>query len=144
MPIDDLPADDGIQNYLSDKKSLVLKNDKCASLSNFSSSIKELTEVIASNCFLECLDISNCKLSDLQIAAVATALSKTHTLRELNLSYNEIGTDNTALKVASVITGSLSLMKINLNNCHLQESGVVIIADALAKIKSLVCIDMSS
>ena len=105
--------------------------------------ITEITEIITCNSFLECLDISDCTLSDVQIATVATALSNTSTIKHLNLSKNEIVSNNTALKVASVIVSNLSLKNINLSNCHLQESGIKIIAEALAKLTSLVSIDIS-
>lgn len=49
-----------------------------------------MTNVITHNYFLVCFDISNCKLSDLQIATVATALNELTTLQTLNLSHNEI------------------------------------------------------
>ena len=114
-----------------------------SSLTNVSEAISKITEVVTCNCFLECLDISDCKLSDLQIAAVVLALSKTSTLKDLNLSYNIITTDDTARKIASVIVNNLSLKKINLSNCNLQESGIIIIAEALANITSLISIDMS-
>ena len=106
-------------------------------------SITQLTKVITCNHFLECLDICDCKLSDLQIANIATALTNTSTLRYFNLGHNEIITDNAADKVASVIANNLSLQNLNLSNCHLQESGNIILAGALAKLTSLVSIDMS-
>ena len=108
-----------------------------------SGSIIELTDAITCKCFLESLDISDCKLSDLQIGSVATALSERTTLKHLNFGHNKIITDNIALKVASVITSNLSLNNINLSNCHLQESGIIIITDALARIQSLTSIDIS-
>ena len=101
------------------------------------------TEVIMSNCFLECLDISECKLSDLQVASIAKALSNISTLKHFNLGHNEIIADSTADKVASVFANTLSLHSVNLSNCHLQESGIIILADALAKLTSLVSINMS-
>ena len=116
--------------------------DENASAAN-SVVITKLTEVINCSYFLECLDISNCKLSDLDIATIALALSKTSTLKCLNLSCNEIIDDNTALKIASVITNNLSLKKINLSSCNLQENGIVIISDALAKLTSVAYIDLS-
>ena len=116
--------------------------DKNTSLS-LSVTINEISEVIACNNFLECFDISDCKLSELQIENVATALSKTSTLKHLNLSQSTIATNNTALKVASVITSNLSLENINLSDCQLQESGIKIITRALAMLSSLVSIDLS-
>ena len=110
---------------------------------NVSLAINEITEVINCNCFLACLDISDCKLSDLQIGAVAIALHKTSTLKELNLSYNKIATEETARKIASVIINNVSLKSINLNNCNLQESRIILIAEALATITSLKSIDIS-
>ena len=113
------------------------------SVTNASFAFIKLTEVITCSCFLECLEISDCRLSDLQVAAVATGLSKLSTLRHLNLSYNQIITDSTALKISSVITINLSLKSINLSNCYLQESGIKIIAEALASLTSLRSIDLS-
>ena len=109
---------------------------------NVSIVISRITEVITSSCFLEYLDISDCNLSDLQIAAVALALSKTSTLKHLNLSYNEITTDKTAHKISSVIINN-SLKNINLSNCYLQESSIIIITKALTNITSLISIDIS-
>ena len=113
------------------------------SQTNVSIAISKITEVITCNCFLEYLDISDCNLSDLQIATIALALSKISTLKHLNLSNNKISSDDTAHKISSVITNNLSLKSINLGNCYLQEGGIVIIAEALANITSLLCIDMS-
>ena len=126
-----------------DTMSVDILSDSDYTLEHASGSIAELTEIITYNYFLEFLDISNCKLSDLQIGLVATALSKTTTLKHLNFSHNKIVTDNTALKVASIFTSNLSMNGINLSNCHLQESGIVIICDALARIKSLTSLDIS-
>ena len=105
----------------------------------------KLTECIMTcNCFLlKCLDISDCKLSDLQMRSVAIALSETTTLKYFNIGHNDINTDSTAHKVASVITNNLSLNNINLSNCHLKESGIVIITSALANLKCLLSIDIS-
>ena len=113
-----------------------------SSQTNVSIAVSKITEVITCSCFLEYLDISDCNLSDLQIAAVALALSKISTLKHLNLSYNEITTDKTALKISSVIINN-SLSNINLSNCYLQESSIIIIAEALANITSLISIDIS-
>ena len=113
-----------------------------SSQTNVSIAISKITEVIACNCFLEYLDISDCYLSDLHIATLALALSKISTLKHLNLSYNEITTDKTALKISSIIINN-SLRKINLSNCYLQESSIIIIAQALANITSLISIDIS-
>ena len=101
-----------------------------------------LKEIINCN-FLECLDISNCKLPDSQIATVATALSNLSTLKDFNIAHNKIITDTTAHKVASAITSNLSLKGINLSNCQLQESGIIIIANALAKLTTLLSINTS-
>ena len=114
-----------------------------SSQANVSIAISKITEVVTCNCFLEYLDISDCYLSDLQIATLALALSKTSTLKQLNLSFNKISFDDTAHKISSVITNNLSLKSINLSNCCLQESGIIIIAEALANITSLLSIDMS-
>jgi len=105
--------------------------------------ISEITEVIAFNCFIEHLDISDCKLSDSQISTVVTALSKISTLKHFNISSNEVITDDTAIKIASVITSNLLLQSVNLSNCHLQEDGIIKIANALANITSLLSLDMS-
>ena len=102
-----------------------------------------ITEVITYSCFLEYLEISDCRLSDPQVATVATALRKMSTLRHLNLSYNQIVTDSTALKIACVITSNLSLKSISLCNCSLQVGGIRIITRALAGLTSLVSIDLS-
>ena len=129
-----------IPKYPSNK---ISENHENSLQTNVSLVIKELTEVITCNCFLACLDISDCKLSDLQIGAVAIALHKTSTLKELNLSSNKIATEDTALKIASVIINNVSLKSINLSNCNLQESGIILIAEALANITSLKSIDIS-
>ena len=105
---------------------------------------EKIKEFVTGNCLLCHFDISNCKLSDVQIAAVALALSKTSTLKHLNLSCNKITGDDTALRIASIIRNNLSLKSINLNDCYLQEGGIVIIAKALANITSLLSIDMSN
>ena len=110
---------------------------------NVSVAISKVTEVVSCNCFLEYLDISDSYLSDMHIATLALALSKISTLKHLNLSCNKISLDDTAYKLSSVITNNLSLKSINLGDCCLQESGIIIIADALANITSLLTIDMS-
>ena len=116
---------------------------KYLSKANVSVAISKITEVVTCNCFLEYLDISDCYLSDMHIATLALALSKTSTLKQLNLSFNKISFDDTAHKISSVITNNLSLKSINLSNCCLQENGIIIIAEALANITSLLSIDMS-
>ena len=139
---DNFSTDDKpISKHLSNKSSENLPYQS-SSQTNVSIAISKITEVITCNCFLEYLDISYCNLSDLQIADVASALSEKSTLKHLNLSYNEITTDKTALKISSVIINN-SLRNINLSNCHLQESGIIIIAEALANITSLISIDIS-
>ena len=135
-----LSIDKPIPEYLSNK---ISENYENSSQTNVSLVINEITEVITCNCFLACLDISDCNLSDLQIGAVALALHKTSTLKELNLSYNKIATEETARKIASVIINNVSLKSINLSNCNLQESGIILIAEALANITSLKSIDIS-
>ena len=120
-----------------------LENCENFPVSSASVALIKITEVISCSCFLQRLEISDCRLSDPQVATVAIALSKTSTLRHLNLSYNQIVTDRTALKMASVIKSNLSLKIINLSNCHLQESGIKIIAEALVRLTAVVSIDMS-
>ena len=114
-----------------------------ASVTTISTSANEIKEIINCNHFLECLDISNCKLSDSQMATVSTALINLSTLKCFNIADSEIVTDDTAINLASAITNNLSLKSINLSNCRLQENGIIIIADALAKLASLLSIDLS-
>ena len=112
-------------------------------LTSNSVAIVKITEVITCSCFLECLEISDCRLSDPQVATIAIALSKASTLKHLNLSNNQIVKDSTAHKIAIVIKSNLSLKNINLSNCHLQENGIIIIAKAIARLTSVGSIDLS-
>ena len=136
--------DNSMSNYSSNSR---FKNVPFECYENVSAEnsivIPELKEVINCSYFLECLDISDCKLTDLHIATVAIALSKMSTLKCLNLSCNKIFADNTALKIASVIMNNLSLKKINLSSCNLQANSIVIISEALAKLTSVAYIDLS-
>ena len=136
-------GDEPMPKYLSSQMSENSPTYHYSSQTNVCIAISEITEVVNCNCFLEYLDISDCYLSDLHIATLALALSKTSTLKHLNLSCNKISSDDTAYKLSSVITNNLSLKSINLSNCCLQESGIIIIAEALANITSLLSIDMS-
>ena len=138
MALPKYPADNKSENKL-----VTIEYYESTSLVNTSIAIGKITEAIACNCFVECLDISDCRLLDLQIATVATSLSKALTLKDLNLSNNTIATDSTAIKIASAIKSNSSLQSINLSNCGLQQSSIAIIANALATVKSLVSIDIS-
>ena len=126
-----------------------LRNISTLKLLDFSDNIltsneeNDIGSIIIHNPFLEHLNLSSCKLSELQINGVVKALNIKSRLKYLNISHNEIS-HNASIGIASVITNSTSLQYLNLSDCNLKETAFKIIANSLRNIKSLTSIDMSN
>ena len=88
------------------------------------------------HCKIEELDLSNCSLTSDAVEVVMSGLSDNHTLRELDLSYNEI-------RLATMLKTNSSLETLYLEGCSFDSSGSVELRTALERNKTLRVLELS-
>ena len=101
-----------------------------------------LASVITCNMALQNIELSNCNLQEAGIVIISKALINIKCLGLLDLS-NNIITSEAAINIAAVIKECHSIKDLRLHNCNLQNTGLQVIATALAKKCSFNCIDIS-
>ena len=90
----------------------------------------------------EHINLANCVLSNLQIIGVFQVLRNTSLLTYLDTSHNEV-TKKAANELSFVIMNNKLLQYLNLSACNCQEDTLILIVDSLARITSLVSLDVS-
>ena len=105
-------------------------------------SVNKIVSVITSNPLLEHLNLASCELSELQIISICRALKRTSLLTFFDISHNEV-TREAANELAPVLMNNKSLQHLNFSACNFQEDTLMLIADSLAYITSLVSFDVS-
>ena len=89
------------------------------------------------------LRLQNCQLQYAGMQKIVEVMIKNIFLCFIDLSYNTISDQNTLL-IASVIVNNKNLRKLNFSNCKLLSSGCQHLFQAIAKITSLVHLDLSN
>ena len=102
--------------------------------------------VISSNASLNHLDLTDCKLQEAGLMALAKSLQTTHScrLKSLILSSNVIS-NTAAYEIALVVKKNYFLQKLALSDCNIEETGLEAIAESLCSINnaSLKYLDLS-
>ena len=94
------------------------------------------------HCQIERLNIINCSLTSDGVEEVVSGLSDNTTLRELDLSCNQIGSEG-AVAVATMLKTNSSLERLNLRLCDIGSRGGVELGAALERNKTLRHLDLS-
>ena len=87
-------------------------------------------------CKIETLDLRRCRMTSDGVGEVMSGLSENHTLRELSLSYNPIGSEG-VITVATMLRSNSSLETLDLQSCSIGSSGCVELGAALVSNKTL-------
>ena len=98
-------------------------------------------DVISNSC-MQCLDLSKCELSELQMKTVARQLLHVSAIKCLNMSYNRLS-DDAAIDIASAISRNPFFENINLSSCELSESQITTVVKALKSLSRLKHLDIS-
>ena len=93
------------------------------------------------HCKIEELDLSGCSMTSDGVEVVS-GLSHNHTLRELDLSENQIGSEG-AVAVATMLKRNSSLERLRLAGCSIGSSGGVELGVALERNKTLRVLGLS-
>ena len=91
---------------------------------------KEVAEVFSSNCLLENLNLSNCKLRNEGIQVICKSLNVVTKLKFLKMSNNHFNLI-AAKDMACVLENSTCIQQVNLCNCNLHKEGIEAISSAL-------------
>ena len=94
------------------------------------------------HCKIERLDINECSMTSDGVGEVVSGLSDNHTLRELILSGNQIGSEG-AVAVATMLKRNSSLETLWLDICSIGSSGGVELGVALERNKTLRVLGLS-
>ena len=88
------------------------------------------------HCQIERLNLGGCGLTSDGVGEVVSGLSDNHSLRELDLSWNQIGSEG-AVAVATMLKTNSSLERLSLAGCGIGSSGGVELGAALERNKTL-------
>ena len=94
------------------------------------------------HCQIERLDLGGCGLTSDGVGEVVSGLSDNHSLRELVLIVNQIGSEG-AVAVATMLKTNSSLERLNLGWCGIGSSGGVELGAALERNKTLRYLQLS-
>ena len=94
------------------------------------------------HCQIEKLNIGGCSLTSDGVGEVVSGLSDNTTLRELDLSCNQIGSEG-AVSVATMLKTNSSLERLNLSWCGIGSRGGVELGAALERNKTLRYLELS-
>ena len=94
------------------------------------------------HCQIEVLDLGGCGLTNDGVGEVVSGLSDNHSLRELDLSWNQIGSES-AVAVATMLKTNSSVARLELESCGIGSSGGVELGAALERNKTLRDLDLS-
>ena len=105
--------------------------------------VTALAQALHHNSRLEKLDLSNNSVSDAGATAIAQALHHNSTLQQLDLSNNSI-TDAGVTAIAQALHHNSTLRELNLSNNSLSDAGTTAIAQALHHNSTLWELDLSN
>ena len=88
------------------------------------------------HCQIEQLDLSNCSLTSDGVGEIMSGLSHNHTLRELDLWWNQFGSEG-AVAIATMLKTNRSLERLYIVRCGIGSSGGVELGAALERNKTL-------
>ena len=91
----------------------------------------DLKDVISKSNKMEHLDLSGCKLDDMELYNMLTSLTASKHLRFLNLRSSHISNESASGLLPAVITNNVSLSYLDFTDCKLQEMGLIIVAKTL-------------
>ena len=94
------------------------------------------------HCKIEMLDIRKCSLTSDGVGEVISGLSDNHTLRVLELNYNQIRSEG-AVTIATMLKTNSSLETLYLQMCSIDSSGGVELGTALESNKTLRVLGLS-
>ena len=94
------------------------------------------------HCKIETLYLSSCSLTSDGVGEVMSGLSDNHTLRVLDLSYNQIISEG-AVTIATMLKTNSSLETLYLEGCSIDSSGGVELLTALERNKTLRILELS-
>ena len=105
--------------------------------------VTALAQALHHNSTLQQLDLSNNSITDAGVTAVAQALHHNSTLQQLDLSNNSI-TDAGVTAVAQALHHNSTLQQLDLSNNSITDAGVTAVAQALHHNSTLRKLDLSS
>ena len=125
--------------------------ENCEDLQSLDLSNNVVTDDVAvnvANLIVKCqsiqdLRLQNCLLQYAGIQKISEAMVVTACFRCIDFSYNAIS-DQCAMIIANVIENNKNLKKLNFSSCKLQSTVCQLIFQAVAKITSLVHLDLSN
>ena len=94
------------------------------------------------HCEIEKVDLSVCRLNSDGVGEVMSGLSQNHTLRELIMNGNQIGSAG-AVAIAKMLKTNRSLKRLDLAKCGIGSSGGVEVCAALERNKTLRYLNLS-
>ncbi|XP_064176146.1 NACHT, LRR and PYD domains-containing protein 12-like isoform X1 [Anguilla rostrata] len=100
--------------------------------------------LMSPNCKLQRLGLNSCGFTDSSCNFVASALQSNSPLRDLDLSYSNLGDSGVELLCAGLMSPNCKLQRLGLNSCDLTEKSCDIVASALQSSNSpLTDLDLS-
>nr|XP_049616912.1 NACHT, LRR and PYD domains-containing protein 12 isoform X4 [Syngnathus scovelli] len=96
-----------------------------------------------SQCTLQVLKLMSCDLSKKSCEALASVLSSSRTLRELDLSHNDLGDDGLEALAAGLAKPQCTLQVLTLESCNLSEKSGEALASVLSSSRTLRKLDLS-
>ena len=130
-----------ISSELAQTKSLKTFEISYVNISNNELIGNNIASVIVQNTHLQCITISNCNVYEDVMNQVAKAVEKASAVKCLSLDGNCI-TDAAASKLAASLAGKGELESINLSDCKLQASHLLLLMSSLQN-ATLKCIKLS-
>ena len=91
----------------------------------------DLKDAIYKSSKMEHLDLSRCKLDDMELYNILTPLTANKHLKFLNLHSSHISNESALDLLPAVITNNISLSYLDFTDCKLQETGLIVIAKTL-------------
>ncbi|CEG36411.1 LRR-containing protein [Plasmopara halstedii] len=132
-----LLTDVGMSGAGLDHLAMLLECEKCSlltlqlSFNALENASCTFFDALAKNTSLTKLQLKECSLSDVHVAALATALQQNSTLIEIDLSDNNL-TQVACASLAQGLSENKTLKIVRLNNNKCQDEGAVLLANVLA------------
>eukprot|EP00118_Oscarella_pearsei_P014871 m.130118 g.130118 ORF g.130118 m.130118 type:complete len:1377 (+) comp38011_c0_seq23:83-4213(+) len=118
-----------------------LRRRRSSDSSSSGSSLSSIVSVTVPNTALTCLDVGDCGLTSVAAPDVARLLSSNTSLRELNISANELGLDAWE-RIGMALQKNSSLTSLCLDYCDLGDDGLIALCDAFAHTTTLKSVDL--
>ncbi|KAK3261799.1 hypothetical protein CYMTET_29311, partial [Cymbomonas tetramitiformis] len=103
----------------------------------------ELAHGLQGNMSLQRLNLRRCGVNETGVRALGSLLEANIHLRDLELSWNYLGTNTGALALANALRVNVALTRLSISNTGLHHSGVLSIAEALMENTVLCHLDLS-